>query len=120
MGFIVARVRIHNPVDPSRVKEIELLVDTGARHALVPRSLLEELGIKAMDTGTFVTADGRKIQGDVGGVLMEVMGRRRYVSVIFGEENDTPVLGVTALENLDLELNPSTGDLRPSSQMFLV
>jgi len=120
MGFVVARVRIHNPVDPSRAREIEPLVDTGARHALIPRSLLDDLGVKVMDTGTFVTADGRKIQRDVGGVLMEVMDRRRYVSVIFGEDNDTPVLGVTALENLDLELNPSTGELRPSSQMFLV
>ncbi|MHA1711789.1 MAG: hypothetical protein ACTSUS_07000 [Candidatus Freyarchaeota archaeon] len=40
------------------------------------------------------------MQGEVG---VELLGRRRTVTVIFGEADDITVLGVTALEAFGLE-----------------
>jgi predicted aspartyl protease len=41
------------------------------------------------------------------------------VPVIFGEAADQPVLGVTALEMMGLEVDPVRGELRPTEFLLL-
>ena len=57
-------------------------------------------------------AFGGYVGKDVGGAIIEVMGRRGAVTVIFGEERNVSVLGVTALETLGLEVDVVRGRLR--------
>jgi len=43
------------------------------------------------------------------------MGERRHVPVIFAEEGDAAVLGVTTLEVFELRINPLTRELEPAT-----
>jgi len=46
------------------------------------------------------------------------MGRRRIITVIFGETDDTTVLGVTALESFGLEVDPVRGTLKEAELLI--
>jgi len=47
------------------------------------------------------------------------MGRRGGITVIFGEEKDTAILGVTALEALGLEVDPIKNTLKKAQLLML-
>ncbi|WP_243674730.1 hypothetical protein [Vulcanisaeta distributa] len=47
------------------------------------------------------------------------MDRRGAVTMIFGEEGDINVLGVTALESLGLEVDVVRGTLKETEQLLL-
>jgi predicted aspartyl protease len=55
----------------------------------------------------------------LGEVGIELMGRRRIITVIFGETDDTTVLGVTALESFGLEVDPVRGTLKEAELLML-
>jgi len=57
-------------------------------------------------------ADGRTIMRDVGVAEFEIKGRTAFGGVVFGEENDDSVLGVTVLETMGWALDLKTGKLR--------
>ena len=121
MGFIRVPVKLFSPVNGHEPIEIEALVDTGAIYSLMPRDRLDSLGITPTDHGRFQTIEGRPIERDVANVTIEVVGRRSLgrVPVIFGEPGDQPVLGVTALEMMGLEVHPARGELRPTEFLLL-
>jgi aspartyl protease family protein len=47
------------------------------------------------------------------------MGRRRTITAIFGETDDTTVLGVTALESFNLKVDPVNGTLKEAMLLML-
>lgn len=55
----------------------------------------------------------------MGEVGIELMGRRQIITVIFGETDDTTVLGVTALESFGLEVDPVRGTLKEAELLML-
>src|SRR3972149_10307030 len=116
MGFIRTKVTLLPAGDGKGPVEIEALVDTGAITSMIPRQLLAPLGVTPTGRGQFRAIEGRPIERDVGVVEMEVQSRHSLspVPVIFGEEGDTTVLGVTALEIMGLEADPARGELRPT------
>lgn len=61
----------------------------------------------------------RYVERDVGIAEVEVMGRRGGITVIFGEDEDTPVISVTALESLGLEVDPMKGALKEAKLYLL-
>ncbi|MGC9152879.1 MAG: hypothetical protein ACP5GY_04000 [Vulcanisaeta sp.] len=71
-----------------------------------------------MRKGRFLTFSSY-VERDVGGAIIEVMGRRGAVTVIFSEERDINVLGVTALETLGFEVDPIKGTLKETEQLLL-
>lgn len=111
LGLVKVRFGVFNPLAPERVTEIEGVVDTGAVYSVVPRRTLEELGVKPLEKRRF-KAFGGHVERDIGEVGVELMGRRRTVTVILGETGDTAVLGLTALEAFGLEVDPVKGILR--------
>ena len=121
MGFIRTKVTLFPSGDGKGPVEIEALVDTGAIMSMIPRQLLATLGVTPTGRGQFRTIEGRPIERDVGVVEMEVQSRHSLspVPVIFGEEGDTTVLGVTALEIMGLEADPARGELRPTEFLLL-
>ncbi|MFQ5879033.1 MAG: aspartyl protease family protein [Dehalococcoidia bacterium] len=121
MGFIRVPVKVFAPADGHQPVEVEALVDTGANYSILPRQALESLGVTPLGRGRFRTIEGRPIERDVANVAIEVAGRRSLgmVPVIFGEPNDRPVLGVTALEMMGLAVDPARGELRPTEFLML-
>lgn len=118
MGMTYVRVRVANPSRPRRTEEIELLVDTGAMLSVVPRPVLQGLGIKSVDKRRF-RAFGGIVERETGGVRMEYDGVRAVVGVIFGEPGDASVMGATTLESLGYQVDPVAGELKPTEMLLL-
>jgi len=119
MGFTTVKVKICNPRYPERQREAELLVDTGTVYSIVPGEVLKELRIEPLGKRTFLLASGARIEREVGGALYRIGEREGYASVVFGEKGDKALLGVTALEELGLQVDPVTKELRPTELLLL-
>jgi len=118
MGAVYVTFGVTNPRRLDRETPLELLVDTGALYSVLPASVLQELGIEPQERKTFKTADGRRIERAVGEAVFVYNGERGTSKVVFGAEDDATVLGVTALEALGLEVDPTSGTVRPAT-LFL-
>lgn len=112
------RAGLYNPEEPERVVEVEAIVDTGAIYSVVRRDVLEQLGVKPVERRRF-RAFGGHVERDIGEVGMVLMGRRRIVPVIFGEEGDPAVVGVTTLEIFGLEVDVVRGVLKEAELLLL-
>ena len=112
MGHTIARVRVSNPRDPSRRVELELVVDTGSIYTWIRRSTLEGLGVQPTGRRRLRTISGRLVERPVGEAVIECLGERATCMVVFAEEGDAEVMGITALENLGLEVDPISRQLR--------
>lgn len=112
MGTFSVTVEIAS-LTSGRTHRAEALVDTGATHTLVPRSILAELGIEPIDRIPFQLADQRTVEYDVGQVRIKLDGRERIVLVVFGDERASPLLGATTLELFNLAVDPVRKQLVP-------
>ena len=112
MGIVNANVIVSNPADRNRRWEGQFLVDTGATDSLVPRQHLEAIGVRPEARRTYVLADGSEIQMDIAVARIELMGEIVGSTVLFGDENTEPLLGVTALESLGIEIDPLNQQLK--------
>ena len=113
MGYIRLPVKVSNPDDRSKYVDINLLVDTGAVFTLVSKQTLQGIGIKPVEEMEFVSISNQKLKREVGTAYIEVEGKRWLTSIIFGEEGDVEVLGVTTLEQLGLQVDPVSGTVKP-------
>ena len=112
MGTIHTTVTIRNPADPDKAWEGRLLVDTGATDSLVPRPHLEAIGLRPRGRRTYVLADGSEITVDVTTAELEIMGEIVGGTILYGEPNTVPLLGVTALESAGIEVDPVNQQLK--------
>ena len=92
---------------------LDAYVDSGAVYTQVPGSLLRQLGVEAIDTATFVTADGRRTESDIGEISIRIDGRERRTICVFGEEGTPALLGAYALEGFLLGVDPVNKRLVP-------
>ena len=106
MGATHVTVAIRNPAEPERVWEGIFLVDTGATDCLVPRERLESIGIAPEGQRIYGLADGSEIRMDIAVARVEFMGEFVGATVIFGDADAEPLLGVTALESVGIEVDP--------------
>ena len=106
MGETYAKVAVKNPADPERVWKGEFLVDTGAHNSVVPRKHLEAVGIGPMGTREFVLADGSTAMLDIANATLEFMGQQCGMTVVFGDDDVQPLLGVIALEDFGVQVDP--------------
>jgi clan AA aspartic protease len=91
--------------------EDEFLVDTGAVDCLVPGSKLKKAGIKPEGKAVYELADGTPVEYEYGFARVSFMGAETVTQVIFGPEGAEPILGVVALENTGIGVNPKTKKL---------
>ena len=106
MGATHVTVAIRNPAEPERVWEGLFLVDTGATDCLVPRQYLEAIGLRPRTQRIYGLADGSEIRLDVTGGEIQFMGETTWGTIVFGEDDAEPLLGVTALESVGIEVDP--------------
>jgi len=119
MGVTEVAVEVSNPRDQTQWRKLDLIADTGAIFSVIPKSTLEQLGITPYAEETFHLADGSEIRRGLGDVFIRIDGKSRTVPTIFGEPNDTPLLGVTALEILGFAIDPRTRKLEPTKVILL-
>lgn len=112
MGIFRHRIEIAATAE-GPFETMDALVDSGATYTLVPASLLRRLGVDVVDRQTFIIADGRQIQRDVGEAIIRIDGRARSSVVIFGDESSDPLLGAVTLEEFGLGIDPIGKRLMP-------
>ena len=119
MGATHVTVAIRNLAEPDQVWEGLFLVDTGATDCLVPRRYLETIGIVPQGQRTYSMADGREIRMDIAAAQVEFMGEIVGATIVFGDPDAEPLLGVTALGSVGIEVDPHNQTLRrmPSTRL---
>ena len=112
MGVTHVEATIRNPAEPGRSWRGRFLVDTGAIDSLVPRRHLEAIGLEPKGRRVYETADGREVEMDVTTADIEVMGEITAGLIVVADAEAEPLLGVTALESVGIELDPRTQGLK--------
>ena len=105
MGAMRVTVTIRNPAEPDRAWEGLFLVDTGATDSLVPRPHLEAVGLQPKGRRTYELADGSETAVDITVGEIEFMGETVGGTILFGADDAEPLLGVTALESVGIEVD---------------
>jgi clan AA aspartic protease len=113
MGLTFLEIEVANPAQPKITKPVEFLVDSGVIYSVVPASILRKLGIKPLTTEQFILANGEKIVRKKGGALFKYGEKVGVADVIFGESEDSTLLGALTLEALGLMLDPLRRELKP-------
>lgn len=106
VGLTDVKLKVRNPSRPNGGYEGVFLVDSGATYTVVPNKILSKLGIKPEREEEFSLADGKIIKRKVGNALYEFKGIRAAAPVLFGEKDDSMLLGVFTLEAMGLSLDP--------------
>src|SRR5713226_6037351 len=112
MGITQVTVTIRNPADPERAWDGLFLVDTGAIDCLVPRQHLEAIGLRPKAQRVYELADGSEVKMDITIGQIEFMGDIVGGTIIFGEADAEPILGLTALESVGIEVDPQNQRLK--------
>ena len=101
------------PAEHVRSVEVEGLVDTGAVLLVIPADLAATLGAPEIERRTVRYADGHRAERSiVGGLLIEILGRRMVGEAVVEAEGTDVLIGQIPLEALDLIVDPATRDLR--------
>ena len=103
-GGIYVRVNVAKSKDSNRWLNVRLLLDTGATYTKLSGRKLRFLGVKPLGTVVETLADGRRIRRKYGHAYIEYdWGRLSgVVPVVFGKDGDAEVLGMTAINALNL------------------
>lgn len=88
------------------------LVDTGSVDSMVPGSALRGIGLAPKGSRRYELADGTEIKLDITTADLEFMGDIVGSTIIFGRDDAEPILGVTALESVGIEVDPRTQRLK--------
>jgi len=112
MGMTHVTVTVRKPAIPDKTWEGLFLVDTGAVDSLVPRKHLAEIGLVPKAKRTYELADGSEVKMDITTGELEFMGDLVGATIIIGADDAEPILGVTALESVGIEVDPRTQRLK--------
>ena len=90
-------------------------MDTGALYTFVPEDRLEAIGIQPIHARELVLADGRRKRRLLGEALFSIQGLEGQITcpVIFAPKEFLYLLGVTALENFGVDVDPTSQTLKP-------
>ena len=113
MGTVTVTIQVGDH-QGDRFEDLDIIVDTGSTYTAVPRATLERLGVPIQRSMPSKTADGRIVPVDVGETIVRLEGLQFHTPVIFAEEDEPSLLGVVALEQAALVVDPVEGRLMPT------
>ena len=112
MGTTHVTAQILDLAGTGRPFEAEFLVDTGSLHCLAPASRLRAAGVQAEGRRVYELASGEPVEYEYGFARVSFLGDETVTHVIFGPEDAEPLLGVVALENTGVMVDPANQTLR--------
>lgn len=119
MGAIPVDVTLTNLADRSRSWTGPFLVNTGITDSVVPRPILDTIGVVPEGTRTYELADGSEVQMDISTARIELMGALTAGLVVFADTEAEPRLGITAMESVGVEVDPGNQRLTKRSAVRL-
>lgn len=114
MGLTKVTLEITNLENPAKTIQDEFLVDSGAFYTVLPKKMVDKLGLKPNFKQDFSLADGTTISRPIGNAYITFSGRKTASPVVLGKSNDSALLGVLTLEALGLILDPFKRQLHPA------
>src|SRR5207249_2126534 len=111
-GHVDVTVGLGTP-DRSRFVEIEASVDTGATFSMMPRRILDDLGVRPSRRAEFSLADGALVMKDMGEVPLRLEGEVMTTPCLFGDDGQPALIGVVTLEQFLLGVDTVNGRLIP-------
>ena len=118
MGLTRVEAVVASPRSPRRRATMAFLVDSGAAYSVIPAAELRKLGIRPTEERTFFLANGQLVKRKIGEARFTFEGQSATCVVLFGEEGDHALLGVTTLENLGLIFDPLRQKILPLPMML--
>jgi predicted aspartyl protease len=112
MGLTHVTARVRSLTGRRKAFEGEFLVDTGSVDCLAPRDRLRAAGIRAEGKAVYELANGEPVEYEYGFARVEFFGVETVAQVIFGPPDAEPILGVAALENAGITVDPVTKTLK--------
>jgi aspartyl protease family protein len=119
MGTFSAKLRVWNPASPSRVEELDVIVDTGAAYSWVSRAKLESMGVRPVRRMQSRTIEGHTIERDLAPVFVATDGFSGGDNVVMAEPGDMEVMGSHTLESLGVTVDPVSKKLVPTVGLAL-
>ena len=74
MGTFNVTIELGN-LEQTRSESVRAMVDIGSTYTVVPRPLLERLGVRPIDREPFTLADGTVVKYDVGYAFARLQGK---------------------------------------------
>jgi predicted aspartyl protease len=99
-----------------RFDAVDALVDTASTYTVLPRTLLDELGVPVARSARFRLANGRRVVRDVGRAWVRLGDREEFTLVVFG---DHALLGAVTLEEFLLVADPIERRLVPVDGLMM-
>jgi len=112
MGVTHVTVAVSNLAKDKAAYENEFLVDTGSIDCMAPARALEEAGIVVEGKNAYELANGEVVEYLYGFARISFMGSETVAHIAFGPEDCEPILGVVALENTGIGVDPRTWTLQ--------
>ena len=116
VGKVIVDVEIANRATKKFVRT-KALIDTGADRTVIPRRLADELSIET-DREDWVRTGNGPIKMPYGGAEITLKGHWAYEKVWISDKIGKVLIGVLALENLGLKVNPKKGVLEEEEQVL--
>jgi clan AA aspartic protease len=106
MGIFRVTIGVENVAQRGVVRYVaDALVDTGSDLTWIPREVLQSIGINVERRRSFIVADGRRVERDIGYAVVHAGESATVDEVVFAEESDFALLGVRSLEGLNLRID---------------
>ena len=112
MGITHVTARVLGVGRAGEPYEADFLVDTGSLHCLVPAGGLRRAGVQPEGSRVYELVTGEPIELQYGFARISFLGDETVSHVIFGAEDAEPILGVVALENTGVMVDPVTQTLK--------
>lgn len=112
MGLTRVTVTVSSLAGDGKPFEADFLVDTGAVDCLAPSERLVEAGIEPEGKAVYELANGQPVEYEYGFARVSLMGQQTVAQVIFGPADVEPLLGVVALENMGITIDPVSRTLK--------
>ena len=109
MGSVITTIKVGDLLGQN-FQSVEVEADTGSTSTALPREMLLALGVPVQTSVQSRLADGSIQVVDIG---IRLGGREFSTTVIFAEEGEPNLLGVIALEEVLLAVDPVNGELIP-------
>ena len=113
MGIVGATIQIAHQEEPRSFVPVQVRVSTRSTYTAVPRKVLDRLGVPVTRVGEETLGDGTVRAVDLGDASVIVAGKEFTTTVRFAEEGEPSVLGVMALEQARVGVDPVNGRLIP-------
>ena len=112
MGITHVTVSVTNLSQDTHPYEADFLVDTGSIDCFASGEKLVEAGIKPEGKAVYELANGQAVEYPYGFARISFLGAETVTQIIFGPPDIEPILGMVALENVGIVVDPVTKSLK--------